>query len=201
MKKKTIVKSKPYYLSPKLPSNQTQIFLSNYIELNKKYSICLILTHKYARDKYCREFLTDKLHTLMSNEIILEKEQINTIQADHLYMMLIGICLGGLITFILIFTCCYLCYQIRKFNLKNKKQKKNISNYSRNYPIYHSHSTTCPYHHENLSNSTDSSHIDTSLSTTNLKHIYHTIDSQDYATLKQNTTLFELWNQSLKQKR
>jgi hypothetical protein len=140
----------------------------------------------------------------MSNEIILEKNSINTIPTEHLYMMLIGTCIGGILTFILIFTCCYLCYQIHKFNVKKKKQT-NITNYAKNYnshyPIYHSHSTTCPYHHENLSNSTDSSHIDTSLSNTNLKHIYQTIDSQDYLTIKHNTPLFDLWNQSLKQKR
>jgi Leucine-rich repeat (LRR) protein len=172
--------SEPFFLSPKIRSNQTEIFLSNNIQSNKQYHICVILLHKYARDKYCREFLTEDV--VLSNE---KNEQMN------FYMMLIGSCIGGLITFILIFTCCYLCFQIHKFNVKKT---------TTNFP-YHSHPRTCPYHHENLSNSTDSSQIDTSLSTTNYKHIYQTIDSQHYSSLKRQTELFDLWNESLRQKR
>ncbi|CAF1372449.1 unnamed protein product [Adineta steineri] len=202
--------AEPFYLSPKFHSNQTEIFLSNQIQLNKKYHICLILLHKYARDKYCREFFTDKLIIIpMSNEIILEKTtNRNSMEFNYdinIYMLLIGSCIGGLITFILIFLCCYLCFQIHKFNLK-KKNETNLSYYSRNinshYRPYHSHSTTtCPYHNENLSNSTDSSQIDTSLSTTNLKHIYQTIDNQDYTSFKRENQLFDLWNESIRQKR
>ncbi len=193
--------SEPFYLSPKISSNQTEVFLSNSIQSNKKYHICLILFHKYARDKYCREFLTDQLLIILSNEI-------NSIRSNerfdmNLYMMLIGTCIGGLITFLLIFTCCYLCYHIHKYHLKKKNEKNNVSYYSRNanlhYPTYHSNA--CPYHHENLSNSTDSSHIDASLSTANFKHIYQTIDSRDYSSLKPDTQLFHLWNESLRQKR
>ncbi|CAF4022692.1 unnamed protein product, partial [Rotaria sp. Silwood2] len=69
------------------------------------------------------------------------------------------------------------------------------------YPIYHTHSITCPYHQENISNSTDSSQMDGTLSRTNLKHIYQTIDNHDYSSLRRDDQLFELWNQSLKQKR
>ncbi|CAF1474376.1 unnamed protein product [Adineta ricciae] len=202
--------SDPFYLSPKFRSNQTEIFLSNQIQSNRTYHICLILLHKYARDKYCREFLTDKLIALLSNEIIVEKQHRNTLTTNYdvnLYMMLIASCLGGILTFLLIFLCCYLCFQLHKVNQK-KKTAKNLSLYSRNvtnhYPIYQSHSTTCPYHHhENLSNSTDSSQMDTSLSTTNLKHIYQTIDSQDYTNFKRENQnqLFDLWNESLRQKR
>jgi hypothetical protein len=189
--------SEPFYLSPKISSNQTEIFLSNSIQSNKQYHVCLILLN----DKYCREYLTNQLIIISSNEL-----QLNNQFDMNLTMMLIGTCIGGLITFLLIFTCCYLCFQIHKYNIK-KKNEKNLSYYSsRNqnfhYPIYHSsHSTTCPYHHENLSNSTDSSQIDTSLSTTNFKHIYQTIDNQDYQSLKRDTQLFHLWNQSLRQKR
>jgi hypothetical protein len=188
--------SEPFYLSPKMSANQTEVFLSNSIQSNKKYHICLILLHKYARDKYCREFLTDKLLLISSNE--KNSIQFNEQFDINLYMMLIGTCIGGLITFLLILTCCYLCLQIHKYNVKKKKEKTQHLH----YPIYHSsHSTTCPYHHENISNSTDSSQIDTSLSTSNLKHIYQTIDSQDYSSLKLDTQLFHLWNESLRQKR
>jgi hypothetical protein len=194
--------SEPFYLSPKFRSNQTEIFLSNRIQSNKQYHICLILLHKYARDKYCREFVTSKLIILTPNEI-LHSNSIH--QYDiNLYMMLIGSGIGGIITFLLVFLCCYLCLQVHKIRLK-KANDKNLSFYSRNvsmhYPVYHSHTTTCPYHHENISNSTDSSQIDTSLSTTNLKHIYQTIDSRDYSSLKRENQLLDLWNQSLRQKR
>jgi hypothetical protein len=41
--------------------------------------------------------------------------------------------------------------------------------------------------------------MDSSLSN---KHIYQTIDSQDYCSLKrQNNHLLDLWNESIKQKR
>ncbi len=114
--------------------------------------------------------------------------------------MLIGTCVGGLITFLLVFTCCYLCYQIHKYHLRKKNEKIHYSRTGNlHYPIYHSN--TCPYHHENLSNSTDSSHMDASLSTGNFKHIYQTIDSQEYSSLRPDTQLFHLWNQSLREKR
>ncbi|UJR35449.1 hypothetical protein I4U23_028205 [Adineta vaga] len=195
--------SDPFYLSPKFRRNQTEIFLSNQIQSNKNYHICLILLHRYARDKYCREFLTDQLIFVLSNEIPLEKDNRNTLTRNYdinLYMMLIGSCLGGILTFLLIFLCCYLCFQLHKMN--RRKKKTNNVNHLHHYPIYQSHSTTCPYHHhENLSNSTDSSQMDTSLSTTNLKHIYQTIDSQDYTNYKRENQLFDLWNESLRQKR
>lgn len=187
--------SDPYYLSPKISSNQTEVFLSNSIQSDQIYYICLILVHKYSREKSCQKFQTDKLLTFVS------KNNINSIKTNeqidmNLSMMLIGTCIGGLITFLLIFTCCYLCIKIHKYHLK-KKTSNNLSYYS-SHPI--SHSTICPYHNnENLSNSTDSS----SLSTNNLKHIYQTIDSQHYLSLQQDTSqLFHLWNQSLmRQKR
>ena len=68
--------SEPFYISPKFRSNQTEIFLSNNIQLNKQYHICLILLHKYSHDKYCREILTDKLIIHMIKEIILKKMNI-----------------------------------------------------------------------------------------------------------------------------
>jgi len=177
--------SEPFYLTPKLSPNQTEVFLSNSIESNKKYHICVILLHKYARDKYCREFHTDQ-------SISSPTTKFNDGFDMNLYMLLIGTCIGGLVTFLLLFTCCYLCYQIRKYNLK-KKTHEQVN------PIYHSsYSTTCPYHHhENLSNSTDSSQMDASF-----KHIYQTIDSQDYRNFQQrDAQLFHLWNESLRQKR
>ncbi|CAF2939763.1 unnamed protein product [Rotaria sp. Silwood2] len=193
--------SEPFYISPKLLSNQTEIFLTNHIQSNKQYHICLILLYKYTRDKYCRVYSTDKLITLMPNEIKLEK---NNFYDINLFIMLIGSCIGGLVTFILILICFYLCIHINKYNLK-KTNEKNISYYSKNsnlhYPIYHTHSITCPYHQENISNSTDSSQMDGTLSRTNLKHIYQTIDNHDYSSLRRDDQLFELWNQSLKQKR
>ncbi|CAF0833323.1 unnamed protein product [Rotaria sordida] len=193
--------AEPFYLSPKLLSNQTEIFLTNHIQSNKQYHICLILLYKYTRDKHCRVYLTDKLIILMSNEIKFEK---NNSYDINLFIMLIGSCIGGLITFILILICFYLCISINKYNLK-KTNEKNLSYYSKNsnlhYPIYHTHSIICPYHHENTSNSTDSSQMERSLSTTNLKHIYQTIDDHDYSSLRQENQLFDLWNQSLKQKR
>lgn len=196
--------SDPYYLSPKISSNQTKIFLSNHIELDKQYHICLILLYKYTRDKYCRTFLTNKIHSLRSNEITLNRNETNINYDLNLYIMLIGSCIGGFITFLLILICAYLCFQIYKYNLKRKLHQMN-GYYSKNpqlpYPIYHPHSRSCPYHHENLSNSTDSSHIDSSLSATNLKHIYQTIDDQDYSCLKKDVQVFDLWNQSLQEKR
>ena len=73
--------------------------------------------------------------------------------------------------------------------------------------MYQSHSI-CPnhriiYNSENISNSTDSSQMDTSISTTNqLKHIYQTIDNQDYRSLKrQHQQLLDLWNESIKRQR
>lgn len=188
--------SEPFYLSPKISANQTEVFLSNSIQSNQRYHICLILIHKFARDKYCREFLTDDL-------FVIQSRRTNERFDMNLYMMLIGTCIGGLVTFLLIFTCCYLCYQIRKYHLKKKNENQSLSFYAKNTnvhcPIYHSN--TCPYHHENLSNSTNSSHMDASLSRTNLKHIYQTIDNHDYASLNPDTQLFHLWNQSLRQKR
>ena len=183
--------SDPFYLSPKISPNQTEVFLSNSIQSNRNYHICLLLAHKYARDKYCREFTTDQLATIVPKEN--NSRRANEQLDMNLYMMLIGTCIGGLITFLLIFTCCYLCYQIHKYHLRKKNEK---IHYARNATIYHSN--TCPYHHENLSNSTDSSHMDASLSTGNLKHIYQTIDSQDYSSLKADAQLFQLWNQSLR---
>ena len=202
--------SEPFFLSPKLPSNQTQIFLPDTIEAHRQYHICLILVHPHARDRYCREIFTDQLIVLMSNEIRRDTDDARSPSSNiNLYLMLIGSSIGGLVTFLLIFTCCYLCFQLRKFNRKTKNPTSiyhpHVSCYSPqhhvDYPIYHSHSTSCPYHQENTSNSTDSSQIDASLSTSNSKHIYQTIDSQHYSSLRRQTELFDLWNQSLKQKR
>ncbi|CAF2762129.1 unnamed protein product [Rotaria sp. Silwood2] len=124
--------SEPFYISPKLLSNQTEIFLTNHIQSNKQYHICLILLYKYTRDKYCRVYSTDKLITLMPNEIKLEK---NNFYDINLFIMLIGSCIGGLVTFILILICFYLCIHINKYNLK-KTNEKNISYYSKNSNLH-----------------------------------------------------------------
>ena len=178
--------SKPYYISPKLSLNQTKIFLSNHIKLNQQYHVCLILIHQYSRDKYCRLYLTNKLFHLNNQRIHIKSIQSkNNLYNISIYIMLIGSCIGSLITFLLIYLCFYLCFHVNK-----KQDDLNSTN------NYH---TTCSYHHENLSNSTDSSQFDSSLSTTtNFKHIYQTIDDMN---LKREIQLFDLWNQSLKQKR
>ena len=207
--------SEPFFLSSKLHPNQTQLFLTDQIEFERQYHICLLLFHRYARDKYCREIFTDKLTVLTSDEhrsANSDHSRASLPSTMNLHLMLIGSAMGGLLTLVLIFTCCYLCFQIQKYHWKKSRSKSLYQHshapyYSTNpnshYPIYHSHSTTCPYHQENTSNSTDSSQIDTSLSTTasQLKHIYQTIDTQDYPHLNRQTELFDLWNQSLKHKR
>ncbi|CAF0849301.1 unnamed protein product [Adineta ricciae] len=199
----------------KLPANQTRVFISNDIQSNKYYYVCLILIHKYSRDKYCRDVQT--WEPLIVNQLDFDNNEI--VQSDgksdhHVYLLLIGTCAGGLLTFILLLTCCYLCYQIRKYKTSNCQPVYEQCSQQYPYPVYH-----CPHHQiiynsENLSNSTDSSHIEASLSPTqnrhhhqhhscnHSKHIYQTIDSQDFSTLNgQNYQIFELWNQSLKHKR
>lgn len=208
--------SDPFFLSSKLHRNQTQLFLTDRIESDRQYHICLLLFHRYARDKYCREIFTDKLTVLTTSDeprsANSDHSRASSPSTMNLHLMLIGSAIGGLLTLILIFTCCYLCFQIQKYHWKKSRptslyQHSHVPYYSTNpnlhLPIYHSHSTTCPYHQENTSNSTDSSQIDTSLSTTasQLKHIYQTIDAQDYPRLNRQTELFDLWNQSLKHKR
>jgi hypothetical protein len=188
-------------MSEKLPANQTRVFISNNIQFNKHYHVCLILIHKYSRDKYCRDIITlnpvVKQMKFQENEMIFQEEKSD----NQLYFLLIGTCIGGVLTFILLLTCCYLCYRIHHF--KNSKGQPMYEKCSQNfqYPIYH-----CPHHQiiynaENLSTSTNSSHMDTSLNN-NPKHIYQTIDNQDYCSLnRQQYQIFELWNQSIKHKR
>ena len=210
---------RPYRISRKLYSNQTRGFISNNIQLNRDYYICLILIHKYAHDQYCLDIIANnpigKQIKLQEYEFIFKQNttdlvtKSNNFNHKHLYLLLIGSCIGVLISFILILTCCYLCYRICQYRNINRQHiyEKCSQNFSS--PIYHQH-LTCPHHQimynsENISNSTDSSHMDTSLSSTNNpKHIYQTIDSQGYRTLKrqhQHQHLFELWNESIKQKR
>jgi hypothetical protein len=203
----------PFRLSREISSNQTQAFISNDIQSNKLYHICLILIHKYARDKYCRDILTKNpmfnSMKFQENEILFYQQSQNITKSNdnHLYLLLVGTCIGGFLTFILLLTCCYLCYQIHHYKTTNQQPIYEKCSQHIQYPIYHSH-PTCPHHQiiynsENLSNSTDSTHMDTSLSTTtNPKHIYQTVDSQDYCSLKrQHHQLWELWNESVKQKR
>jgi hypothetical protein len=144
------------------------------------------------------------------NEIIFDNPQIETttitkindFNDKHFYLLLIGSCIGGLLTVILLITCCYLCYQINHY--RNSKQQPIYERCSQHfhYPLYHPHQQII-YNSENLSNSTDSTHMDTSISTTNNpKHIYQTIDSQDYCSLnRQHQQLFQLWNESIKRNR
>ncbi|UJR10466.1 hypothetical protein I4U23_014670 [Adineta vaga] len=192
----------------KFPSNQTRLFLSNEIQSNKYYYVCLILIHKYSRDKYCRDVQTWEPIIVnnidfQENEMILSEKKSD----HHVFLLFIGTCIGGLLTFILLLTCCYLCYQIRKYKTSHGQPVYEQCSQHYPYPVYH-----CPHHQiiynsENLSNSTDSSHIETPLPITqnhhhHAKHIYQTIDSQDFQTLRgQNYQLFQLWNQSLKHKR
>lgn len=209
--------SEPFYLSMKLRSNQTQIFLTNQIQSNQLYHVCLLVFHRYARDKYCREIFTDKLIVLMSEESLDDEK--NDSKQDYSYppmnfqLMLIGSAVGGLLTFLIILTCCYLCYQLQKLKMNKDSpmslyQHAHVPYYTTNptirHPIYQTHSMTCPYHQENASNSTDSSQMDASLSTTNtsnFKHIYQTIEDRDYSTLQQKLQPFDLFHKSLKNKR
>ncbi|CAF5222299.1 unnamed protein product [Rotaria magnacalcarata] len=140
-----------------------------------------------------------------NNEIEINTNDFND---NHLYLLLIGSCIGALLTFILLLTCCYLCYRLHKYKNINEQPIYEQCSQHIHYPIYHSH-PTCSHHQiiynsENISNSTDSSRIDASLSSTtnNPKHIYQTIDSQEYRSLKrQHQQLFELWKESVKQNR
>jgi hypothetical protein len=199
----------PFRLSRQISSNQTYAFIFNDIQSNKLYHICLILIHKYARDKYCRDILTKipvvKSMKFQENDILFyqQSQTVTKSNDNHLYLLLIGTCIGGLLTFILLLTCCYLCYQIHHYKTTNQQPI-----YEKCFQHIHYSHPTCPHHQiiynsENISNSTDSTHMDTSLSTaTNSKHIYQTIDSQDYCSFKrQHHQLWELWNESIKQKR
>ncbi|CAF1004210.1 unnamed protein product [Rotaria magnacalcarata] len=212
---------KPYRTSRKISSNQTHAIILNNIELYQYYHICLILIHKYANDKYCQDIFTktpilNKMK-LQETDVILNDDnnnnneiEINTndFNDNHLYLLLIGSCIGALLTFILLLTCCYLCYRLHKYKNINEQPIYEQCSQHIHYPIYHSH-PTCSHHQiiynsENISNSTDSSRIDASLSSTtnNPKHIYQTIDSQEYRSLKrQHQQLFELWKESVKQNR
>jgi Leucine-rich repeat (LRR) protein len=202
----------PYRISQKLDANQTRGLISEKIEFNKRYHICLILIHKYARDKYCRDFLTKTpiLNQVKSNEIIFDKNPIETttttkgndFNEKNFYLLLIGSCMGGVLTFVLLLTCCYLCYQIHHYKNSNQQPIYERCSQHFHYPVYHPHHQII-YNSENISNSTDSTHMDTSISTTNNpKHIYHTIDSQDYCSLnRQHQQLFHLWNESVKHNR
>ncbi|CAF1128609.1 unnamed protein product [Adineta steineri] len=194
------------HMLERLSINQTRVYITNNIQFNQYYYICLILIHKYSRDKYCRDIQT--IHPIImnnikfnDNEIIFKKTQTD----NHIYLLLIGICIGGLLTFILLLTCCYLFYQIRVYRNSNSQPVYEKCSQHLHYPIYH-----CPHHQiiynsENLSNSTDSTHMDNATLSTaknNSKHIYQTIDNQDYHSLrKQHYQVFELWNESLKHKR
>ncbi|CAF3557516.1 unnamed protein product [Rotaria sordida] len=218
---------KPYRISQKFYLNKTRAFISNNIQFNQYYHICLLIIHKYAHDKYCQDIfaqnpIINNQIKFQDNDFIFNDNNDNNNNIDinidtktndfndkHLYLLLIGSCIGALLTFILLITCCYLCYQIYQY--KNINQQPIYEKCSQNihYPIYHTH-PTCSHHQiiynsENISNSTDSTHIDTSSSTTTTnhpKHIYQTIDSQEYRSLqRQHQHLFELWNESVKQKR
>jgi Leucine-rich repeat (LRR) protein len=94
----------PYRLSSKLRANQTRVFLLNNIELNQRYHICLILTHKYARDKYCRDInIVKSMMVIVSDEIELRDDELifndkqETIKSEdfiekNFYSMLIAAC-------------------------------------------------------------------------------------------------------------
>ena len=208
----------PFQISEQISSNQTRVLIANDLQTNKIYHICLIIVHKYARDKYCKDILTTNPS---SQSIEFDKHEIlfqsssaataNQSYENHFYLLLIASCIGGLLTFVLLLTCCYLCFQIHRYKISRKQPVyEKCSQHQYVYPIYHTqpHCThqQILYNSENLSNSTDSTHMDTSLSTTtnnNPKHIYQTIDSQDYSSLSrhQHHQLFHLWNESVQQKR
>ena len=197
----------PFRLSGKISSEQQYVFIGNGIQSNQLYHICLIVIHRYARDKYCRDIFTQIpiVHAMkfQTNEILFHQDNIinNKSNEQHLYLLLIGSCIGGLLTFLLLLTCCYLCYQIHQYQ-QSTQQQVTYEKCAQHYPY-----VTCPHHQilynsENISNSTDSTHMDTSLSTNHPKHIYQTIDSQDYSTVEQQHSQFvDLWKASVKQKR
>ena len=225
----------PYRLSRKLVANQTNVFLSKTIQSNTRYHVCLILFHRYARDKYCREIYTYQAHTLRTDlkgihndddddeSLFLDQQSTtampwNEFNEKNYHFLLLGSCLGGLVTILLILTCCYLCYQIHRYKARRPGNHPRPGDYQRcsthpterfPSPLVHTFSP-CPHHQiiynsENISNSTDSSHFDSSFSATMNnpnKHIYQTIDSQDYYSLrKQNRHLFDLWNETVTPKR
>ena len=225
----------PYRLSRRFSSNQTFAFLDDPIQVNRHYHLCLIVVHRFARDRYCREVRTERPTALsidpiqwQANEIVFDEPPETTgntspawndFTENSFRLMLIGSCVGGLITLVLLFTGCYLCYQVHRYRspgssastpqpIAYQKCSTNRSDHF-HYPVSYPYST-CPhhqriYHSENLSNSTDSTQMDLSLSTTGTgtttKHIYQTIDNQDYCSLtRPDKHLFDLWNESVRQK-
>ena len=187
---------KPYRQSEKILSDQNEVLIKKDIDSNQIYHVCLIVRHKYARDKYCRDILTKEPTTsrkILPNEILFSQE--NKSSDQHFIYLFIGSCIGGLLTLVLLVTCCYLCYQIHRYQRTNHPPVYQKCSQHFPYPICHSHHQMIYNNSENLSNSTDST---TSSCTT--KHIYQTIDSPDYSSLNRQE-LFHLWKDSLRQKR
>ena len=195
----------PFRQSEKILPDQTEIFISKNLSPNRIYHVCLIIRHKYARDKYCRDILTKEPISIASrkssnNEIFFHEDTSieNKSSSDqHFIYLFIGSCIGGFLTLILLLTCCYLCYRIHRYQRTNTRPIYEKCSQHYPYPICHSPHQMIYNNSENLSHSTDST---TTSCTT--KHIYQTIDCPDYCSLnRQNQQLFHLWKDSIRQKR
>lgn len=189
----------PSRQSEKILPDQNEVLIRKDIDPNRIYHVCLLVRHQYARDKYCRDILTKEptSRQFPSNEIVFSQDNSSEHKSSdqHFIYLFIGSCIGGLLTLILLFTCCYLCYQIHRYQRRNQSPVYQKCSQHFPYPICHSHQQMIYNNSENLSNSTAST---TSSCTT--KHIYQTIDSPDYYSLNRQE-LFQLWKDSLRQKR
>lgn len=193
----------PFRLSKEFSPNRTFFLVKE--NFRRNFHFCLIFLQQFSRDRYCRDFVVDRrlitktnfnLNSLENDDFLsLIDDEENSMSFEltenHFRLMLIGSCLGGLITMILLFTCCYLCYQLHRFQRIQTSKRFYVEKISPRR-IYHS---------ENLStNSTDTTQIDSLLSTNPHKHIYQTIDNHDYSTLtRPDKHLFDLWNESIRE--
>ena len=187
-------------LSKKLSSNQSFVHFFDEIDFNQRYEFCLIVVHRNTRDRYCREMFVDQIHFESIDSIVENSEEIfvNEFNDDHLHLLLIGSCIGGVLTVILLFVCCVLSYQIglrsKKFHLPIGYEHFHRSNYSSSLPRHQTISH---------SDSSDMTQIDSSFSSAvpnPIKHIYQTIDSRDYCSLtRSDKHLFDFWNDAVQQ--
>ncbi|CAF0807726.1 unnamed protein product [Didymodactylos carnosus] len=122
-------------ISNRLSKNMSQLFITNILQY-KRYHVCLIIYHKFAKDKYCRDILTINI-VKYSSQIILSNQLLTNLvtilpsssplslnqqtNSPTTQIMLIGSCIGVFLTLILLFTCIYLCCKIKQFNRKHSK--------------------------------------------------------------------------------
>ncbi|CAF1341833.1 unnamed protein product [Didymodactylos carnosus] len=139
----------PLVVSNRLSINISQLFITNILQY-KRYHVCLIIYHKFAKDKYCRDILTINIikysfQVISPNELLKNADILllttTTLSIDQktsnpiAQIMLIGSCVGVFLTLILLFTCIYLCCKINRFNRKHSK--------SIHQGIYHPPTSQC----------------------------------------------------------